>query len=139
MYFRLRYLRSCNDSAPLCPGKASQGPIGSSINISQHPRSRVSRDNMIRSCLSVERREAILLPMLLAPMLCLPMPARASDSTRGFGRYIRKKMLDPLETYVPVCLIARCDGHYNYSVARVRASFCLNHIILMALPQPSVK
>ena len=74
--------------------------------------------NTIRSCLSIERREAILLPMLLAPMLSLSLPAHASDSSRGFGRYIRKKMLDPLETYVPVCLIARCDDLMHTIVAQ---------------------
>ena len=80
--------------------------------------SREGHDDVIR-CTSIRRREAaILVPVLLAPMLGLSPPAQASDSSRGLGRYIRKKKLDPLETYVPVCLIARCVYNTEDNVAK---------------------
>lgn len=48
----------------------------------------------------------------MGPSLILMDPAyaveRMASSRRGLEAYIKKKSLEPLETYVPVVLAARC-------------------------------
>ena len=79
----------------------------------------------------IDRREALMGSLFLSSLLATEAPAMATDSApRGMGRYIRRKSLDNLETYVPVVLAARCGFRSMRLETHAAMQMCMQPFLL---------
>jgi len=88
---------------PRPPFRHASKEKGASHCACKGPRRETSRRKLLQEAASL----VFLSAAILAPQAPYSSQAAEGSSRRGIGRYIKKKSLEPLETYVPAVVAAR--------------------------------